>query len=58
MTLTLALTLTLTLALSLSLTLTRGGAACAQVLQTHRNWEWAIRYVLIESADYAQVSLG
>ena len=35
-----------------------GGAACAQVLQTHRNWEWAIRYVLIESADYAQVGLG
>merc|ERR1719313_2002711 len=31
------------------------GGACVQVLQTHRNWEWAIRYVLVEGPDYAQL---
>ena len=31
------------------------GPQCALVLQTHRNWEWAIRYVLVESPDYTQL---
>jgi hypothetical protein len=28
---------------------------CHQVLHTHRNWEWAVRYILIETSDYASL---
>ena len=28
---------------------------CQQTLHGHRNWEWAIRYLLIESQDYADL---
>ena len=31
------------------------GAACLQVLQQHRNFEWAIKYLLVESQDYTQL---
>ena len=28
---------------------------CLHTLATHRNWEWAIKYVLTESSDYANL---
>ena len=33
-------------------------AACISTLATHRNWEWAIRYILVESLDYANLLAG
>ena len=40
---------------ALSFEATLDSNACMQALHTHRNWEWAIRYVLVESADYADL---
>ena len=34
------------------------GATCLQVLLNHRNWEWAIKYLLVESQDYTQLGSG
>lgn len=31
------------------------GDACLKVLVSHRNWEWAIRYVVVEHVDYVQL---
>jgi ubiquitin C-terminal hydrolase len=34
------------------------GDACLRVLVSHRNWDWALRYVLVEQADYVQLLKG
>lgn len=31
------------------------GDACVRVLVGHRNWEWALRYVVVEQPDYVQL---
>jgi len=28
---------------------------CLHILQAHRNWEWAVRYLVVESTDYANL---
>jgi len=32
-----------------------GGDDCLRVLVPHRNWEWAIKYVIVDTAEYVQL---